>query len=236
MKILKVLLLIVVLSFFSCTKNDDNLETIVNNSAVDNETQVEDNNSNNNETSTDEAITVYAGTDKLVFIPNNSCTLIGSASYQVTNPPLKYKWDKIAGPSSFQFVSLESLSTTLNELEKGVYKFEVTCTAVNGYIAKDTCSVIVGQLSSPSNFIVFNNLKWSGAGGWGSQIAIPDIYQYIPIGSVFKVYLRRENSEIWEEIIFDDYNSIISYYLLNGNLSLYSYGDEIDSPDIKIEY
>jgi hypothetical protein len=226
-----VLIMSVLLILISCSKNDD-LETIINDSPIDNNTP------NNNEVpNSSSGINVGAGTDKLVFLPNRSCTLYGWTSYQTTNPPVKYKWDKIAGPSSFNFVSPDSLSTTLNELEKGVYEFEVTCTAANGYVAKDTCSVIVGQLSSPSSFIVFNNQKWSGDGLlWGSQIFIPDIYQYIPIGSVFKVYIRRENSETWEEIMFDDYNSLIFASSLNGNLGVYSNGNEIDSPYIKIEY
>ncbi|MCH4551055.1 PKD domain-containing protein [Aestuariibaculum lutulentum] len=244
MKILKVLLFIVV--FSSCTNNEDTFEGINTFEGITNDSLVngndhlnnENDHLNNNETSTDFVeIKIGAGTDKLVFLPNNSCRLNGWASYQVVNPPVKYRWDKIAGPDSFHFVSPDSLSTILNELEKGMYKIEITCIAANGYIAKDTCSVIVGQFPSPSNFIVFNNQKWDGTGLlWGAQILIPDIYQYIPIGGVFKVFLRRLNSETWEEIMFDDHDSLISAHLFNGNLGIYSNVEETDSPDIKIEY
>ena len=224
----------------SCTKSEDlGVIEIINDSPIDNNVPITDNNPpNNNGVSTNSSgFNIGAGPDKLVFLPNRSCTLYGWASYQANNPPVKYKWDKIAGPESFLLVSPDSLGTTINELEKGVYEFEVTCTMANGYMAKDTCSVIVGQLSSPSNFIVFNNQNWSGDGLlWGSQIEIPDIYQYIPIGSVFKVFMKRQNLEAWVELMFEDDMSLISVALLKGNLKIYSNIQENDSPDIKIEY
>ena len=71
----------------------------------------------------------------------------------------------------------------------------------------------------------------------GSGMVISNVYQTLPAGSVFRVYIKRDNSTNWEELSMDDSNASYIFYLLDGNLSIFSYYEnESDTPDIKLIY
>jgi hypothetical protein len=110
-----------------------------------------------------------------------------------------------------------------------------------GLTDRDTCTVIVGQFPSNPSQIILQNQIWGHQGAystllWGSSIIIPNVYQYIPLGSVFRVYIKRDNSLNWEELIMDDSNSWYSCSLIDGNLYIWSNYNETDTPDIKMVY
>ena len=178
----------------------------------------------------------YAGTDKFVFDPGSFCTLNGVAQDSENNIQT-ILWSKISGPSSFLIEHPDSLSTKVSNLQIGVYQFEVFVQDTGGLTDKDTCTVIVDQISGTPNEVILSNQVWRQDGlAWGSTITINNIYQNLPTGSVFRVYIKKDNSTNWEQLIIDDYNSLYYFFLLDGNLVIYSEYDETDTPDIKLVY
>jgi hypothetical protein len=182
------------------------------------------------------ALKANAGPDKLVLYPTNFTNLYGSMSTW-GNIIQTISWSKISGPSSFLIETPNSLGTKVSSLQIGVYQFEMFVQDTAGLTDKDTCTVIVGQISDTPNEVIFTNQVW-GQGGipWGSGILIHNVYQYLPAGSVFKVYIKKDNSTNWEELIMDDYHSDYHFSLLNGDLFIYSDYDESDTTDIKLVY
>ncbi len=178
---------------------------------------------------------INAGSDKLVYYPANITNLYSSMSTW-GNIIQTISWSKISGPSSFLIETPNSLGTKVSNLQIGVYQFELFVQDVAGLTDKDTCSVIVGQISETPNEIILTNQIWWPQ-GWGSDIVISNVYQYLPANSVFRVYIKRDNSTTWEELTMDDPNSWYTFSLLDGNLNIFSYYDnESDTPDIKLVY
>lgn len=173
------------------------------------------------------------GSDKLVFYPSDSCNLGGS----ISGGYVSIAWRKISGPSSYMIESATSLGTKLTKLEIGVYQFELSVSDANGVADRDTCKVIVDRLSADPKEITLDNLWWSNDGLlWGSQLIVPNVYQYLPSGSVFKMYIKRDNSTTWEELKIDDANSYYLTDILHGDLMTWSGVDETDTPNIKLVY
>ncbi len=85
-----------------------------------------------------------AGTDKQINLPENSTTLTGTGS-DADGTISTYEWIKISGPASGTMVTPTAAATILNNLERGLYQFELTVTDNNGASAKDTVQVIVNQ-------------------------------------------------------------------------------------------
>jgi hypothetical protein len=178
---------------------------------------------------------VRAGTDKLVFYPTNFTRLYGSLSTW-GNVIQTIGWSKISGPSSFLIETPNSLGTKVSNLQIGIYQFEVFVQDTAGLTNKDTCTVIVDQLSDAPTEFIFTNQVW-GPQGWGSGIVINNVYQALPAGSVFRIYIKRDNSNNWEELIIDDYNSWYTFSLWDGDLHIFSYYEnESDTPDIRLVY
>lgn len=176
-----------------------------------------------------------AGPDKLVYYPTNFTNLYGSMSAG-GNIIQTISWSKISGSSSFLIETPNSLGTKVSNLQVGVYQFELFVRDTGGLTDKDTCTVIVGQLSATPNEVMFINQVW-GPQGWGSGIIISNVYQSLPTGSVFRVYIKRDNSTNWEELLMDDPNSAYTFYLLDGHLQIFSYYEnENDTPDIKLVF
>ncbi|HEU5164903.1 MAG TPA: hypothetical protein VFU29_05155 [Chitinophagaceae bacterium] len=177
-----------------------------------------------------------AGTDKFVFDPVSFCTLNGVAQ-DLENNIQTILWSKISGPSSFLIEHPDSLLTKVSNLQIGVYQFELFVQDAAGFTDKDTCTVIVGQISGTPNEVYFTNQAWA-LDAWWSTITINNIYQYMPAGSVFRVYIKKDISTNWEELIMDDFNSYswYTFSFLDGNLVIYSNNYETDTPDIKLVY
>ena len=177
-----------------------------------------------------------AGPDKLVYYPTSFTNLYGSMSTW-GNIIQTISWNKISGPSSFVIETPNSLGTKVSNLQIGIYQFEIFVQDAAGLTDKDTCTVTVGQISATPNEVILSNQVWGQDGlAWGSAITINNIYQHLPTGSVFRVYIKKDNSTNWEELIMDDYNSLYYFFLIDGNLGIYSDYDETDTPDIKLVY
>ena len=94
-----------------------------------------------------------AGTDKSITLPTNTINLTGSAT-DANGTISSYAWAKVAGPASGTIVSINAAATVLNNLVKGIYKYELTVTDNNGAIGKDTVELVVN--AAPKNSAAAN--------------------------------------------------------------------------------
>ena len=109
-----------------------------------------------------------------------------------------------------------------------------------GLTARDTNTIIVGELPANPQEIILTNQPWGCH--WDCYIQIDRLYNNIPPDRVFKVFIKRDNSSNWHEVVqWDDMipqSSIYFYGLRKGTLWIYdsTYSDISDTPDIKIVY
>jgi hypothetical protein len=189
----------------------------------------------------------YSGQDLLLFLPTNFCLLYGSA-YDGENNIQTSLWSKISGPSSFLIEHPNSLSTKVSNLQIGIYQFELTVTDSIGLYGKDTIQVTVGQLSTNSNEIIFQNQTWVYP--WYSAIEIKNFYSLIPSGLMFKIFIKRDTKPDWIEAFPVSYNGAGGFYeyfietrpdgagmYTYGSLYIFYYGmNTSDTPDVKIVF
>ena len=173
--------------------------------------------------------TAFAQADFQVILPTNFCWLYGS--YGGNIKPEKTLWEKISGPSSAVIQNPDSLRTKVSNLEKGIYEFELTITNKNGLTAKDIARFVVGQMSETAKEIIFKDMDWVCP--MGCYIAIENIYSHLPVGSVFRIYIQRDNSANWQEVV-SDYSGgdHYTYALYDGHLyiNLNDYPEPEDTP------
>lgn len=103
-----------------------------------------------------------AGNDTMIILPANSAILNGENSYDPDygDKIVSYKWRKISGPSPYAILSSEAPKTTVGNLIKGIYGFELTVKDYGGLISKDTVLVKILDTATKENVIVFDNLAW----------------------------------------------------------------------------
>lgn len=183
-------------------------------------------------TNTNKPPIAIAGPDQTITLPTDSILLNGSDSYDPDGRITTFQWTIISGPSLFYIVNPNSVQALAPNLTEGVYKFELTVTDSLGLSDKDTTTVTVNKIYA--NEIIFSDQYWQC--WWGCWIDIPDLYSHLPAGISFRVFIKRDNSNSWEEAIA---GSQIGYgYWVENNGHLIVYGDELgnDTPDIKIIY
>ena len=184
--------------------------------------------------------TVSAGDDLQVILPTNFCWLSANYSYVEVVNIEKILWEKISGPSSYILENPDSLRTKVSNLEKGIYEFQITITSTKGLIGKDIAKIIVGEMSAMPKEIIFKNMTWVCP--MGCHVEIANLYSRLPAGSVFKVYIQRDNAAIWEEVIQESTqlsaDTLYTYSLYNGSLFIFSYSSSEmeDTPNIKLVY
>ncbi len=83
-----------------------------------------------------------AGPDKVITLPANTVTLIGSGT-DADGSVIGYQWTKISGPSAYYISNSTSSSTDIDGLAQGVYLFELRVTDNNGARGRDTVQVTV---------------------------------------------------------------------------------------------
>jgi hypothetical protein len=185
--------------------------------------------------------TAGAGFDVLVFLPADSCKINGWTAFHRRELE-SYKWRKISGPSSFKISNPDSLTISVNDLIKGVYEFELMVTDKMGLRDTDTVSVTVGQLATRE--IIFEKVSWDpdeqGILFGGSGLTLKNIYNYIPVGSVFKVYIMKIISVGWVEATGFRSSGLVdaqyTFSILDSNLYVSSKQEERNTVNIKIVY
>lgn len=90
-----------------------------------------------------------AGNDTVIISPADSVILDGSASAD-DNEIVSFQWTKISGPDTFNIVQPTNATTTVNQLVKGVFQFELKVTDAEGRFSKDTVEVTL-IAASPGN-------------------------------------------------------------------------------------
>lgn len=173
-----------------------------------------------------------AGPDQTTNLPINSILLNGSASSDPDGRIVSWQWAKISGPPSFNIVNANSAQTQATNLAEGLYHFELSVTDSLGLFDKDTTIITVNKLYT--NEIIFNDQVWQC--WWGCWIDIPNLYSHLPSGASFRVFIKRDNSNTWEEAI--PVSQVGYGYWVENDGHLIVYGDELgnDTPDIKIVY
>lgn len=178
---------------------------------------------------------VFAGADIYLVLPLNSCALKGSAQYAESIHHIS--WKKISGPASFAIETPSSVETKVYNLEKGAYVFELSITNKEGLTGRDSIFVTVLEEGTGENERIFKDLKWSCP--MGCHLRIENIYTFIPAGTAFKVYLKRDNSTVWIEAMNGSYAwSKYMWTIYNNGLEILEDQTENpeDTPDVKITF
>ena len=179
-----------------------------------------------------------ANVDISVELPINFAILHGSGFGGVGNP-LNYKWEKISGPSSYSFDNADTPRTKVMNLEKGTYQFELTATDNAGSSVKDTMTLHVEDPTSSKYQIIFWDMTWLCPFGCG--MAIENINSYVPPGSLFSVYIKRDFSFDWELIVPYSTSAVSRYYYEQssaGGIFIWEEPDVTiyDTPEVKIVF
>ncbi len=182
----------------------------------------------------------YAGGDIQVLLPTDFCWLSGVYNAPESITIENALWKKISGPSSYILENPNALRTKLSKLEKGIYEFELTITDNKGLTGKDIVRVTVGEMSGNNDEIILKDMAWVCP--MGCHLEIKNIYSRLPAGNVFRIYIQRDNSANWEEVIHESsqlpQDVQYTYTLYNGSLFIFTYSslEEVDTPNIKIVY
>lgn len=134
-----------------------------------------------------------AGADISITLTSCSETgvanLSGSASSDPDNNIVGYLWRKIAGPGSFSINSERDVSTMV-QLGKGAYEFELNVTDNGGLLSKDTVKITVTSTAVPveydldltvtGNYDFFNNYLYCYY--YYYQCTYYDFFQAEPVG------------------------------------------------------
>src|SRR5690606_4434727 len=177
----------------------------------------------------------FAGSDIYIVFPVDSCSLVGSAQYPDFIEIIL--WNKISGPGSFVIENPGSYKSKVRNLEKGAYAFELSITDKTGLTSRDTVSVNVLTEGSGENVKVFKDLQWGCP--MGCHMRIENFYSYIPMGTAFKAYVKRDNSTQWVEVV--NINASFSKYMwtiYNNGLEILEDQTEFpqDTPDVMITF
>jgi hypothetical protein len=91
-----------------------------------------------------------AGPDQVITLPTDSVSLDGSSSSDPDGTISEWLWTKITGPASSTIVSVTKEKTVVNNLDTGIYRFELKVTDNAGLFAKDTIQITVIDPSQPN--------------------------------------------------------------------------------------
>jgi poly(3-hydroxybutyrate) depolymerase/ribosomal protein L14 len=92
-----------------------------------------------------------AGADIDITLPVNNTTLNGSASADPDGTIVNYTWSQVSGPGQYNIVNAGAVTTALNNLVQGTYRFRLVVIDNAGAISEDTVSVQVNAAPPPAN-------------------------------------------------------------------------------------
>jgi len=114
-----------------------------------------------------------AGVNKVITLPVNNSTLSGSGT-DIDGSIVSYLWKQIAGPVSGVIVSPNNANTIINNLNQGIYRYELKVTDNNGASSTDIVQVTVNAAvnilpiaiagSDKTITLPANNISLTGSG------------------------------------------------------------------------
>ena len=93
---------------------------------------------------------VDAGNNQSFYLPQNSTTLTGTATYNCGHTSSIIAWTRVSGPNTPTIVSPSSLSTSVTGLIAGTYVFQLMITDNNSLTSSDNVMVTVNAEQSPT--------------------------------------------------------------------------------------
>ncbi len=94
--------------------------------------------------------TVNAGSDQVITLPTSSVTVTATA-VDTDGTIASVVWSWQSGPTNYTIASPSSLSTVINNLVSGVYKFQVRVTDNSGAVATDDVQITVNAAAGVDN-------------------------------------------------------------------------------------
>lgn len=109
---------------------------------------------NGTATTTNKAPVANAGTDKIITLPTNTSSLIGSGT-DADGTISSYAWVQLSGPSTGTIATANTSSTVINNLVQGVYQYQLNVTDNSGAVGRDTVQLTVNLSTAlpPSNLL-----------------------------------------------------------------------------------
>jgi len=125
-----------------------------------------------------------AGADQTITLPVNTVTLSGSGS-ETSGTIVGYQWKQVSGASNSSIVDPNQAQTVINNLEEGVYIFQLTVTDNSGKTATDQVKITVNAA------VAVNVLPVANAGAdqtltGVTQTSLDGSASYDPDGSIVK--------------------------------------------------
>jgi hypothetical protein len=179
----------------------------------------------------------YAGQDTWVVVPASSYTLAGSV-WDTENNIEEYVWKQISGPSSSIIESPNSITTKVSNLEKGTYELEFSVTDKEGLSDNDTVTINVREPAAPgTGEVIVKDLKWICP--MGCSLTINCFPCLVPANQPYKVYLKRESSSQWVEVVpIKDWtvNTKYSYTIYENTLFVYTDDEDYTNMEVRIVF
>jgi len=178
----------------------------------------------------------YAGYNIGVPLPLTTCVLSGFATDAESNIT-SYSWKKISGPPSYSIENPSAKITKLDSLESGTYQFEFTVTDQGGLFDKDTVQVkVYDPRIANTNEFIFKDLEWICP--MGCTLNIKNFEQYVPVGTVIKVFIKTGTASAWVQVPPESQWSVNTQYVYGrSDHSFWIYTDDQEgTSDVKITY
>jgi len=155
-----------------------------------------------------------AGEDMIIEQPENVAFLNGGKSRDEDHNLARYQWTKISGPQSGEIVNPNSAYPRIENLELGVYQFELQVSDKFGLASKDTVQVTVVL----SRGAIFDNLSWANdANTQMISTESPDLSSELQTRIIRRVLLVDNSSGDWFEIEKDGTLDDQFYYKIENN-------------------
>ncbi len=144
-----------------------------------------------------------AGIDKIIVLPINNSTLTGIGT-DADGTIASYKWVKISGTAGGTITSINSATTTINNLVQGANQYQFSVTDNKGAVTKDTIKITVNaapNLPPVANAgadkiitLPINNTTLTGAGSDTDGTIVT--YAWVKIKGAVSVTIASSNSAI----------------------------------------
>lgn len=140
-----------------------------------------------------------AGPDQTLTVPTSSTTLTGAGS---SGTITSYAWTQLSGPSTVTFGTPSSVTTTVSNLNIGIYGFKLT---LNGGAASAVVQVTVNGASIYPNCGARTVHVWSTPNSdTGRSLKMPEVLGYAP-GDTIKIKGINDFANYWVYLAIDSF-------------------------------